>query len=186
MLRIRWHARAGQGAVTGSKGLAKVFFTDGKEVQAFAFYGSAKRGASMTAYNRVSDDPITNHEKAMKPDYVFVIDEDLIVSEDITFSTKDETQYILSTRKTPEEIIEAQPKLKGKQVHTIDCIKIARETIGRPIPNVPMLGAFMKLSNEFSKEQFKDVMEHKVLNMFPQNIIDGNLKAIDRAYEEVV
>ena len=55
MLEIRWHSRAGQGAVTGAKGLADVISTTGKHVQAFAFYGSAKRGASMTAYNRVSD-----------------------------------------------------------------------------------------------------------------------------------
>lgn len=36
MLEIRWHSRAGQGAVTGAKGL----FTQQqeKEVQAFAFY----------------------------------------------------------------------------------------------------------------------------------------------------
>ena len=51
MLEIRWHSRAGQGAVTGAKGLADVISTTGKHVQAFAFYGSAKRGAAMTAYN---------------------------------------------------------------------------------------------------------------------------------------
>lgn len=42
MLEIRWHSRAGQGAVTGAKGLGSVVAETGKEVQAFAFYGSAK------------------------------------------------------------------------------------------------------------------------------------------------
>lgn len=46
MLEIRWHSRAGQGAVTGAKGLADVISKTGKYVQAFAFYGSAKRGAA--------------------------------------------------------------------------------------------------------------------------------------------
>ena len=55
MLEIRWHSRAGQGAVTGAKGLGSVVAETGKQVQAFAFYGSAKRGASMTAYNRIDD-----------------------------------------------------------------------------------------------------------------------------------
>lgn len=36
MLEIRWHSRAGQGAVTGAKGLADVIAGTGKEVQAFA------------------------------------------------------------------------------------------------------------------------------------------------------
>ncbi|MGM0623669.1 MAG: 2-oxoacid:acceptor oxidoreductase family protein, partial [Campylobacterota bacterium] len=72
MLEIRWHSRAGQGAVTGAKGLADVLATTGKQVQAFAFYGSAKRGAEMTAYDRIDDKPIINHEKFMKPDYVLV------------------------------------------------------------------------------------------------------------------
>ena len=75
MLEIRWHSRAGQGAVTGAKGLAEVVATTGKDVQAFAFYGSAKRGAAMMAFNRFDDNVILNHEKFMKPDYVLVIDQ---------------------------------------------------------------------------------------------------------------
>jgi pyruvate ferredoxin oxidoreductase gamma subunit len=61
MLEIRWHSRAGQGAVTGAKGLGDVVANTGKEVQAFAFYGSAKRGAAMTAYNLTSAIRHTNH-----------------------------------------------------------------------------------------------------------------------------
>ncbi|VAY86287.1 Pyruvate:ferredoxin oxidoreductase, gamma subunit [hydrothermal vent metagenome] len=185
MLQIRWHGRAGQGAVTGSKGLAKVFFKIGKQVQAFAFYGSAKRGASMTAYNRISDTPIINHEKAMSPDYVFVIDQDLIDTDDILVSVKKETKYILSTHLSKEQILEIQPKLKDKEVYIIDCISIAKDTIGRPIPNTPMLGAFMKISHELDLEEFKNIMRKDVLKVFPDNIIEANLKSIDRAYAEV-
>ena len=186
MLSIRWHGRAGQGAVTGSKGLAKIFFLLGKEVQAFAFYGSAKRGASMTAYNRVSDNKITNHEKAMIPDYVFVIDEDLVTSEEILANTKENTRYILSTHLTKDEIIKAQPKLDGKDIYIVNCTQIARETIGRPIPNTPMLGAFMKISQEVDIKTFKDLMKTKVLLKFTDKIVDANLASIDRAYNEVV
>jgi pyruvate ferredoxin oxidoreductase gamma subunit len=186
MLSIRWHGRAGQGALTGSKGLAKIFFLLGKEVQAFAFYGSAKRGASMTAYNRVSDKAITNHEKAMVPDYVFVIDEDLVTSEEILAHTTDNTKYILSTFLSKEELIAKQPKLEGKEIYIADCTKIARETIGRPIPNTPMLGAFMKISQEVDIEKFKRLMKEKVLLKFTDKIINANLESIDRAYKEVV
>ncbi len=184
MLEIRWHSRAGQGAVTGAKGLADVVSTTGKHVQAFAFYGSAKRGAAMTAYNRVDDEPILNHEKYMNPDYVFVIDPALVYTTDVTINDKPETVYIITTHMSTEELIASQPKLEGKTVHTVDCIGIAQETIGRAIPNTPMLGAFMKVSGMYDIEFFKESMK-RILAKLPQKIVDANMLAIQRAYDEV-
>ena len=184
MLEIRWHSRAGQGAVTGAKGLADVISTTGKHVQAFAFYGSAKRGAAMTAYNRVAEEVIMNHEKYMEPDYVFVIDPALVFTSDVTINHKDTTKYIITTHLTRDELVKAQPKLEGKEVHTVDCITIAQETIGRAIPNTPMLGAFMKISGMYDIEFFKENMQ-RVLAKLPQKIVDANMLAIQRAYDEV-
>ncbi len=184
MLEIRWHSRAGQGAVTGAKGLADVISTTGKEVQAFAFYGSAKRGAAMTAYNRVDDQPIMNHEKYMVPDFVFVIDPALTYTADITANAKEDTVYIITSHLSKDELVKSQPKLEGKNVHVLDCIKIAQETIGRPIPNTPMLGAFMKISGMYEIDFFKESMV-RILGKLPQKIIDANMVAIQRAYDEV-
>jgi pyruvate ferredoxin oxidoreductase gamma subunit len=184
MLEIRWHSRAGQGAVTGAKGLAEVVSRTGKEVQAFAFYGSAKRGAAMTAYNRVDDKEILNHEKFMNPDYVLVIDPALTYTTDITMNEKDSTTYIITTHMTTDELKKSQPRLEGKKVYTVDCIKIAQETIGRPIPNTPMLGALMKVSGMYDIEFFKEAMK-KALKKLPQKIIDANMDAIQRAFDEV-
>ena len=184
MLEIRWHSRAGQGAVTGAKGLADVISTTGKHVQAFAFYGSAKRGAAMTAYNRVDDNIIMNHEKYMEPDFVFVIDPAIVYTSDVTVNAKDETVFIITTHMSTEELVASQPKLEGKTVYTVDCIRIAQETIGRPIPNTPMLGAFMKISGMYDIEFFKESMQ-RILAKLPQKIIDANMVAIQRAYDEV-
>lgn len=184
MLEIRWHSRAGQGAVTGAKGLGDVVANTGKEVQAFAFYGSAKRGAAMTAYNRIDDKPIINHEKFMVPDYVLVIDPALVISADITAHEKEETKYIVTTHLSKEDLLKQVPKLEGKKVYTVDCMKISMETIGRAIPNTPMLGALMKVSGMFDIGYFKNAML-RVLSKFPQKIIDANMAAIERAYNEV-
>ena len=184
MLEIRWHSRAGQGAVTGAKGLADVVATTGKFVQAFAFYGSAKRGAAMTAYNRVDEEVIINHEKFMNPDYVLVIDPALTYTDDITINEKDNTKYIITTHMSKEDLIKSQPTLEGKDVYVVDCMRISQETIGRPIPNTPMLGALMKVSGMYDIEFFKENMK-KVLAKFPQKIIDANMAAIETAYNEV-
>jgi len=184
MLEIRWHSRAGQGAVTGAKGLADVIATTGKFVQAFAFYGSAKRGAAMTAYNRVDDEEIVNHEKFMKPDFVLVIDPALVYTDNITLNEKDTTKYIITTHLSKDELVKSQPELEGKDVYVVDCMRISQETIGRPMPNTPMLGALMKISGMYDIEFFKDKMK-TVLSKFPQKIIDANMAAIETAYNEV-
>ncbi len=186
MVEIRWHSRAGQGAVTGAKGLGDVISTTGKQVQAFALYGSAKRGASMTAYNRIDDEQIINHAKFMNPNYVFVIDPALAYTDDITLNETKDTKYIITTHLSKKELIEGIPKLQGKEdrVFVIDCIQVSLDTIGRAIPNTPMLGAFVKVSGMFELDYFKEKM-NKVLSKFPERIIDANMQAIDRAFNEV-
>ncbi|QDF27777.1 pyruvate flavodoxin oxidoreductase subunit gamma [Halarcobacter anaerophilus] len=186
MLEIRWHSRAGQGAVTGAKGLGSVVAETGKEVQAFAFYGSAKRGASMTAYNRIDDKQIINHEKFMHPNYVFILDPALAFTDDFTAHETEQTQYIITTHLTKDELIQLVPALQGREDRTyiLDCLKISQETIGRPIPNTPMLGAFMKISGMFELEYFQNAMR-KVLKKLPPKVIDANMIAIKRAYDEV-
>jgi len=186
MLEIRWHSRAGQGAVTGAKGLGSVAAQTGKQVQAFSFYGSAKRGASMTAYNRIDDEPILNHERYMEPDFVFVIDPGLAFTDNITENCGDKTKYIITTHLQKDELISLIPSLQGieDRVFVLDCLTIAQETIGRPIPNTPVLGAFMKISQMFPIEEFKDAMK-KILGKLPPKIVDANMLAIQRAYDEV-
>jgi pyruvate ferredoxin oxidoreductase gamma subunit len=186
MLEIRWHSRAGQGAVTGAKGLASVLAATGKQVQAFSFYGSAKRGAAMTAYNRIDDNELLNHERYMCPNYVFVIDPGLAFSDNITEDCDENTKYIITSHLQKDELISLIPELQGNEdnVYVVDCLKIAQETIGRPIPNTPVLGAFMKISNVFPIEKFKEAMR-TVLGKLPEKIIDANMLAIQRAYDEV-
>ena len=138
----------------------------------------------MTAYNRVDDKVVMNHEKYMRPDYVFVIDPALAMTTDVTINHKESTKYIITTHLSTEELVKAQPKLEGKEVYTVDCITIANETIGRAIPNTPMLGAFMKVSGMFEIEDFKNKMKH-VLKKLPPNLIEANMVAIQRAYDEV-
>ena len=185
MLEIRWHSRAGQGAVTGAKGLADVVARTGKDVQAFAFYGSAKRGAAMTAYNRIDDSVILNHEKFMNPDYVLVIDPGLTYITDICANEKSSTKYIITTHLDKDAFLESKPELKGKEIYLLDCIKLSIDAFGKSIPNAPMLGALLKVSNildlDYFLESFKKVLGKKL----PQKVIDANMEVIKKAYNEV-
>ena len=122
----------------------------------------------------------------MQPDFVFILDPGLALTDDITANGKDTTKYIITTHLSKEDLIALVPELQGieDRVFVLDCFQIARDTIGKAIPNTPMLGAFMKVSGMFDLEHFKEKM-YGVLKKLPPNIIDANMIAIQRAYDEV-
>ena len=90
MIEIRWHGRGGQGAKTASLLLADAAFNTGKYIQGFPEYGPERMGAPITAYNRISDEPITIHSNIYYPDYVVVVDDTLLESVDVTAGLKEE------------------------------------------------------------------------------------------------
>ena len=78
----------GQGAKTAALLLADAAFNTGKYIQGFPEYGPERMGAPITAYNRISINPITIHSNIYEPDYVVVIDDTLIESVDVTSRIK--------------------------------------------------------------------------------------------------
>ena len=102
-IEIRWHGRGGQGAKTAALLLADVAFKTGKYVQGFPEYGPERMGAPITAYNRISSDPIRVHSNIYTPQYVVVVDESLLESVDVTAGLKEDGAIVINTPKTPDE-----------------------------------------------------------------------------------
>lgn len=128
MIEIRWHGRGGQGAKTASLLLADAAFNTGKYIQGFPEYGPERMGAPITAYNRISDTPITIHSNIYEPDYVVVVDDTLLDSVNVTAGLKESGAVVINTTRNPEEI---KSKIKGYkgEVYTIDARKISLETL---------------------------------------------------------
>ncbi len=70
MLEIRWHARAGQGAITAAKVIAEAAMEEGKYIQAMPEYGpersgdggrAAGSGADLRSSRRGGVHPATGH-----------------------------------------------------------------------------------------------------------------------------
>ena len=101
---IRWHGRGGQGAKTAALLLADVAFKTGKYVQGFPEYGPERMGAPITAYNRISDQPIRVHSNIYTPDLVVVVDETLLHSVDVTDGLKEDGAVIINSSKEPEQL----------------------------------------------------------------------------------
>ncbi len=184
---VRWHGRAGQGAVTAAKTLAELISQEeGIYAQGFAVYGAEKRGAPVVAFTRVDEKPIRDHSEYMEPDIVLLLDPTLMGLVDVKEGLKKDGKVIVNTAFSKDEVIK-ELGLEGYEVYVLDANRISMETLGRAIPNTPMIGALAKVTGLFSKEDVAEgVVELlKEAGKFPEKIIEGNRKAIEMAYEEV-
>ena len=186
MIEIRWHGRGGQGAKTASLLLADAAFNTGKYIQGFPEYGPERMGAPITAYNRISDEPITIHSNIYDPDYVVVVDDTLLESVPVTDGLKEQGAIVINTTKSPEYLMK---ELKGYNgaIYTIDARKISEEALGKYFPNTPMLAAIVKVTGIMSDEELLEDMKSSFKHKFAKKpeVIDGNMKALEIALKEV-
>ncbi len=186
LIEIRWHGRGGQGAKTASLLLADAAFNTGKYIQGFPEYGPERMGAPITAYNRISDKPITIHSNIYEPDYVVVVDDTLLETVPVTDGLKSTGAIVINTTKNAEEIKKLLKGYEGK-VYKIDARKISEEALGRYFPNTPMLAAIVKVSKVMSDEELLNDMKGSFKHKFAKKpeVIEGNMKALEMALNSV-
>lgn len=187
LIEIRWHGRGGQGAKTACLLLADAAFNTGKYIQGFPEYGPERMGAPLTAYNRISDNPITIHSAIYEPNYVVVVDDTLLDCVDVTAGLKEDGAILVNTTKDAESL---KAKLKGYNggIYTIDARSISIEALGKYFPNTPMLAAIVKVTGVIPEDTFLSDMEGSFKHKFAKKpeVIDGNMKALNLALERVV
>ena len=186
LIEIRWHGRGGQGAKTASLLLADAAFNTGKYIQGFPEYGPERMGAPITAYNRISNNPITIHSNIYKPDFVVVVDDTLLESVDVTAGLKETGGIIINTTKADDEIKSLLKDYKGN-IYTVDARKISVDALGRYFPNVPMLAGIVKISGVMTDEELIKDMEGSFKHKFAKKpeVIEGNMNALKTALQEV-
>ena len=194
-IEIRWHGRAQQGIVTAAKMVGESCLRSGKYIQAFPEFGPERMGAPVAAYNRVSDEPIRLHCRVTEPKYVLIADSTLIgmalsggmeSSGGVTDGAADDAVFIVNTPKLPDEMRkELGLKSKGAKVYTLDASKISLETIGRNMPNTPMLGALAKVTNVVMFDALIDNFKDNYSKKFSPKVIEGNITAMNRGFQEV-
>ena len=186
LIEIRWHGRGGQGAKTASLLLADAAFNTGKYIQGFPEYGPERMGAPITAYNRISDAPITIHSNIYEPDYVVVVDDTLLESVDVTAGLKEDGAIVINTTKNYDYLKNVLNGYKGK-VYTIDARAISMEALGKYFPNTPMLAAIVKVSGIMTDEEFLNDMQGSFKHKFAKKpeVIEGNMKTLQLALNQV-
>ncbi len=186
---IRWHGRGGQGAKTAALLLAEAAAIAGKYVQGFPEYGPERMGAPVTSFNRISDQPISVHSSVSKPNIVVVLDPTLLSRPDVVDGLEAGAAIIVNSEQSVEEIrVKLNLENEDIRLYTVDASKIAKETIGRNIPNTPLMGALIRVTEILPYEEFMTQMKEQLESKFRHKpeVIEGNLAAIERAYREVL
>ena len=184
LLEIRWHGRGGQGAKTAAILLGEAVSASGKYIQAFPEYGPERMGAPVLAFNRISEEPIRLHCQVANPAMVVVLDATLIGKADVTAGVPEDGLYIINTNLSPKEMREQLGLTSGK-VYTLDATQISMETIGRAIPNTPMMGALIRTTGLLTIDEFVRNTRERLEAKFRPDIVEKNIQAIERAYQEV-
>ena len=186
LIEIRWHGRGGQGAKTASLLLADAAFNTGKYIQGFPEYGPERMGAPITAYNRISNNPIKVHSNIYYPNFVVVVDDSLLECVDVTSGLKEDGAIIINTTKEADYLKQHLKDYKG-DIYTVDARKISMACLEKYFPNMPMLAAVVKVTGIMSDEDFLNDMIGSFNHKFAKKpeVIEGNMQALRIALSEV-
>jgi pyruvate ferredoxin oxidoreductase gamma subunit len=172
MLEIRWHGRGGQGAVTSVELLALSAIEEGKYAQGFPSFGPERRGAPVTAFNRVDDKQIKIRSG------IYHLDESLISMVDVAEGLKPNGILLVNTSKSLAEL-KKNIRFEGK-IATCDATGIAWKELGVPITNTTMLGALIKVTDVVKLESLNNPIQERFGRIAPKNTA-----AAKSAFEQV-
>jgi pyruvate ferredoxin oxidoreductase gamma subunit len=185
LFEVRWHARGGQGAVTASRFLSAAAIRENKHFQGFPEFGTERMGAPIQAFTRVSDSRIYVHSQVTTPNAVVVLDPTLLTVVNVAAGLTSGGVMIVNSPKPAAELRKGMLLPAGVKLFTVDATTIAMECVGRPVTNTAMVGALVKVTNLISFDNVREELKAMFGGKFKASVVEGNVKALERAYEEV-
>lgn len=183
MLQVRIHGRGGQGVVTAAEMLSIAAFDEGRHAQAFPSFGSERTGAPVVAFCRIDDREIRLREPIMEPDALIIQDPTLLHQVDVFAGLKAEGYILINTNKSFEELglgdfVRERP---AERLCTVPATELALKHVGRPVPNVPLLGGFAAISGVIRLESVIKAIRER----FAGKVAEGNIAAATEAFNIV-
>ena len=182
---LRWHSRAGQGAVSAAQFFSEAMIGIGKESMSFPSFGAEKRGAPVKVFNRIAKEVIADASQPRKVDAVILLEPSLIGAE------LSHTNVLAGLQQTGFLLINTEKHKKSKfhelfggTIFHVPATKIAAETVGRNVPNVATVGALVKIL-ELDKKKMQALLKKNLHTVFPKKIVEKNLIGFARGYDEV-
>lgn len=138
-------------------------------------------GAPVTAFTRISSEPIRIHCGVYNPDIVAVLDPTLLKTVNVVDGLSEEGgNIIINSKENPAEIRKVLNTTKGK-VWTVPASEISMKILGIPITNTAMLGAVARVTKIVSLE----TVEKMIGARFRPDVAEKNFAVVKEAYEGV-
>jgi len=183
MFQVRIHGRGGQGVVTAAELLSVAAFLEGRHAQAFPTFGSERTGAPVTAFCRIDDREIRAREPISEPDALIVQDPTLIHQVNLFEGLGPDGYMLINTERSFDELGMGDfvTQFRPERLMTVPATELARQHLGRPIPNAVLLGGFAALSGVVSIDSVAAAIEDK----FTGRLAEGNIAAARAAFDVV-
>ena len=183
MFQVRIHGRGGQGVVSGAELLSVAGFLEGRFAQAFPSFGSERMGAPVMAFCRLDDKEIRLREPVLAPDALIIQDPTLLHQVDLFTGLRQDGYILLNSTRGFDELglSEFLRRYQRARRCTVPATEIALKHVGRPLPNVPLLGGFAAISGQIRLESVVAAIRQK----FPHAIAEKNVAAAAEAFEMV-
>lgn len=183
MFQVRIHGRGGQGVVTAAELLSVAAFVEGRHAQAFPSFGSERTGAPVVAFCRFDDAPIRAREPISEPDALIVQDPTLLHQVDLFSGLREDGYLLVNTTRSFQELGlgEFVLRFQPERLATVAATEIARECVGRPLPNAALLGAFAALTGTLELGSITGAIRDR----FPGDVGERNAVAAERAYAAI-
>jgi pyruvate ferredoxin oxidoreductase gamma subunit len=183
MFQVRIHGRGGQGVVTAAEMLSIAAFEEGRHAQAFPSFGSERTGAPVVAFCRIADKEIRLREPIMEPDALIIQDPTLLHQVDVFAGLKKDGYILINTNKTFEQLGlgDFLRDWHPERLCTVSATDLSMKHVGRPVPNVPLLGGFAAVSGIIKLESVALAIRQK----FSGKVADGNIAAATEAFNIV-
>ena len=140
MLQIVIQGRGGQGAQTAGNLLAKAFFAEGRQVQAFASYGGARRGTPVSSFLRVDDKPVRLRCDIERADAILCFDATLLQGP-LLATAHSQTLIVVNSA---HSVADFRALLPNHRVIPVDGLAISRrQGLGR-IVNSALIGGLAR------------------------------------------
>jgi pyruvate ferredoxin oxidoreductase gamma subunit len=180
MFQVRIHGRGGQGVVTAAEMLSIAAFEEGRHAQAFPSFGSERTGAPVVAFCRIADKEIRLREPIMAPDAIIIQDPTLLHQVDVFAGLKKDGYILINTTKTFEQLGlgDFVRDWHAERLCTVGATEQGLKHVGRPVPNVPLLGGFAAVSGIIKLESVAKAIRDK----FSGKVAEGNIAAATEAY----
>jgi pyruvate ferredoxin oxidoreductase gamma subunit len=183
MFEIRIHGRGGQGAVTGAELLSVAAFLDGLHAQAFPSFGSERSGAPVVAFCRIDDREIRVRDPIAHPDALIIQDPTLLHQVDVFGGLASDGYILINSTHGFEELglAELAGRFRHERMLTVPATELAREHLGRPVPNLVLLGGFAAFSGVVTLDSVAAAIRGK----FSGEVAERNVVAASKAFEYV-